>query len=156
MNLYKQLVVLSFLSLSVFAVQAKFVEAKIEVEVVEDEKTLEELEKELAIFDELRGLFLKLRDKEKAFIVDAFLNGKVYDLFNDKDKQKFLELVALCNDKVFSKKYGNVVEKFCLNMTRVLYGQKINSLAKNNSALSFNNALLTGMVLFCGYFLWFR
>ncbi len=156
MNFCKRLVVLSFLSLSVFAVQAEFVETKIEVEVVEDKKTLEELEKELAIFYELRGLFLKLPDKEKAFIVDAFLNGKIYDKFNDKDKQKFLELVALCNDKVFSKKYGNVVEKFSLNMTRVCYEQKINSLAKNNSALFFNNTLLIGLLVTSGYFLFFK
>jgi len=103
--------------------------------------------------DELRGGILKLRDKTKAFIVDACLNGKAYDQLNDKDKQKFLELVALFNDIVFSEKYGNVVEKLCLNMSRVLYEKKIDSLVENNFV---NNALLTGLLVTFGWFLFFK
>ena len=103
--------------------------------------------------NELLDQFLKLRDKEKALVVNACLNGKAYDSLNDKDKKKFLELVTLLRDIVFSEKYGDVVEKICLKITKVLYEKKIDNLT---SSFFNNNALLTGLLVVGGYFLFFK
>jgi len=105
MNLYKRLVVLSFLSLSVFAVQAKFVEAKIEVEV-EEEKTLKELEKELAILKVIED-------------VDSS-EGKNLD---QKYLELFTKIAQLSQDKIKSLK--SRIE--CLEMRIEYWRNKSNS-----------------------------